>query len=71
MAEVVSQVDLNSLFGAAVAESSRRQSDSSTAFLQALDRQFLRIYSEVDPVQAAAIRGISYRESPINPTAPA
>lgn len=45
-----------------------RQSDSSTAFLQVLDRKMLQVYTEPDPVESAAIRQIQHREAPIERT---
>lgn len=50
--------DLKDLLGAASGERIGRQSDSSTNFLATLDRKFLQVYTEVDPVQGAAIKEI-------------
>lgn len=61
-------VDLQELLTAASGERIGRQSDASSNFLAMLDRAFGRIYTETDPVQAAAIRQIMHREAPINPT---
>ena len=67
----MAEIDLNKLFDGATAERIARQSDSSTSYLQVLDRMFLKTYTETDPVQSAAIRQISMREAPIGPVAPA
>ena len=56
--------ELNPHFAAAAVEGIRRQSDSSTSFLQVMDRVFLQKYSEVDPVQAAAIKDIQRGAAP-------
>ncbi len=50
--------DLTGLLGAASGERIGRQSDASTNFLATLDRKFLQVYTEVDPVQGAAIKEI-------------
>lgn len=63
-------VDLQQLLEAASGERIGRQGDSSTAFLQELDRKFLQVYTETDPVQSAAIRQIQHREAPIGPVTP-
>lgn len=62
---MASQVDLQSLMEAAVAERVGRQSDTNTNFLAMLDRVFGKVYAEVDPVEAAAARQVMYREAPI------
>ena len=62
-------VDIQALLEASVGERIGRQSDASTSFLQELDRKFLQVYTETDPIQSAAVRQIQHRESPINPTA--
>lgn len=59
-------VNIQALLESAVGERISRQSDSSTAFLQELDRKFLQVYTETDPVQSAAIRQIQHREAPID-----
>lgn len=58
-------VNIQVLLEAAAGERIGRQADSSTAFLQELDRKFLQVYTETDPVQSAAIRQIQHREAPI------
>ncbi len=50
--------DLNGVHAAAAAERVGRQSDASGNFMAALDRKFLQVYTEVDPVQGAAIKEI-------------
>lgn len=50
--------DIKDLLGAAAGERIGRQSDASTNFLAALDRKFLQVYTEVDPVQGSAIKEI-------------
>ena len=60
-------VNLQELLTAASGERIGRQSDASSNFLAMLDRAFGKLYTEVDPVQAAAVRQIMMRESPINP----
>jgi len=60
-------VNLQELLTAASGERIGRQSDASSNFLAMLDRAFGRVYTETDPVQAAAIRQIMHREAPINP----
>jgi hypothetical protein len=57
-------IDLNELLMATQARGIERQSDSSTAYLQDLDRVFLVKFSEVDPVQAAAIKEIARGPAP-------
>lgn len=63
-------MNVQELLEAASGERIGRQSDASTNFLAMLDRAFGKVYSETDPVQAAAIRQIMSREAPINPVAP-
>jgi len=50
--------DIKDLLGAASGERIGRQSDASTNFLAALDRKFLQVYTEVDPLQGAAVKEI-------------
>ncbi len=68
-------IDLNLAHGAAAAErigsqasaaAERlgRQSDAAAAFLTLVDRLFLKVYTETDPVQAAAIKDIQRGASP-------
>ena len=66
MAESV--VNLQELLAAASGERIGRQSDTSAHFLALIDRGFGKTFLETDPVQAAAIRQITMREAPINPT---
>ena len=63
-------VNLQELLEGAAGERIGRQGDASTAFLQLADRKFLQVFTEVDPVQSAAIRQISHREAPIGATPP-
>ena len=65
--EIGHAVNLQQLLMAASGERIGRSSSSSDAFLQLMDRKFLQVVTEVDPVQAAAIRQISHREAPIGP----
>lgn len=51
-------IDLQELLAAASGERIGRQSDASTNFLAMLDRQYGKVYTETDPVQAAAISQI-------------
>ena len=51
-------------------EHRQRQSDSSTSFLQVLDRMFLKVYTEPDIMEATAGRQLMMREAPINNTQP-
>ncbi len=57
-------VDLNELAKVASAERFSRQSDTSTSFLQAMDRKFLQVYTETDPVQSASIKEIQRGQAP-------
>ena len=50
--------DLNAVHGTAAAERVGRQSDASASFLAMLDRKFLQVFTETDPVQSAAIKDI-------------
>lgn len=52
------EVDITGLLAAASGERIGRQSDASTNFLSMADRKFLQVYTEVDPVQGAAIKEI-------------
>ena len=60
-------VDLQSILEADQAAGMRRQADASTNFLAAMDRKFLQVYTETDPVQSAAIKEIQRGRAP-NPT---
>lgn len=43
-----------------------RRAQASDTTLNLIDRTFLRLYSQVDPVEASAIRQIQHREAPID-----
>ena len=66
-----SRVNLQSILEADVAMGIRRQADSSLFSLALIDRVFGKVYAETDPTEAFATRQLAYRESPINPVAPA
>lgn len=65
--EVGHAVNLQQLLMAASGERIGRQSGHETSFLALMDRKFLQVVTEVDPIQAAAVRQISHREAPIGP----
>ena len=62
-------VDIQTLLETASGERIARQSDASTSFLQTLDRKFLQVYTEADPVEAAGIKEIQRGRAP-HPTDP-
>jgi len=62
-------VDLQAILEADQAGGMRRQADASTNFLAAMDRKFLQVYTETDPVQSAAIKEIQRGRAP-HPTDP-
>ena len=57
-------IDLQELLAASSGERISRQSDANQSFLALLDRSFLKICTEVDPIQSTAISQIISR-SPV------
>ncbi len=53
--EIAHAINLQQLFMAEAAARIGREAQSSASFLQHLDRKYLQVATEVDPVQAAAI----------------
>jgi len=62
-------IDLQAILEADQAAGMRRQADASSNFLAAMDRKFLQVYTETDPVQSAAIKEIQRGRAPA-PTDP-
>lgn len=56
---------LDNLLKASMTRINTEQGDASKNFLAMLDRSFGKVYTETDPVQAAAIRQLLMREAPI------
>ena len=54
-------IDLQELLAASSGERISRQSDANQSFLALLDRSFLKLATEVDPIQSAAISQIISR----------
>lgn len=57
---------LQDLLKASMSRITTEQGDASKNFLAMLDRAFGKVYAEMDPGQAAAIRQILHRETPMN-----
>ena len=57
---------LESLLKVTAQQHQARQSDSSTAFLQQLDRVFLKLYAESDIMESVATRQLIHREAPLD-----
>jgi hypothetical protein len=57
-------VELQEILTAEQAAGMRRQADASTNFMAAMDRKFLQVYTETDPVQSAAIKELARGRAP-------
>ena len=63
--------DLGDLRNILAAESARAQQANTNLFqatLGLMELHYVKLLGEADPIQAAAIRQITHREAPINPT---